>query len=139
MLPNNNLIGIMQGQDLTFVNGLSGARSYPSGMNCRYALFDDSDEVLYIKETDENAQLKSLKKYRLSEEIILDENVGTSLEQINLSVKNIVSEALAPVLEELDYVKQLIPRQSRSNDQQTYKHGKSNGRRITADSTDGSS
>lgn len=38
--------------DLTQVNGIEGAKAFPTKPNSRYALFDMNEDIMYIKQTD---------------------------------------------------------------------------------------
>ena len=74
-VPQTNLASAMQqqpaviqGPDLTSVTGMDGAKSYQTVPNARYALFDNNDDVFYIKVTDKNNYPIALKRYRFFEE-----------------------------------------------------------------------
>lgn len=50
------------------VKGLDGAKAYPTKPNGMYALFDENEDVFYVKVTDQNNYPVSLKRYRFYEE-----------------------------------------------------------------------
>lgn len=56
------------GPQLSKVHGMDGAKQFPTVANAVYALFDDSEDVLYIKATDKNNYPVMLKRFRYSEE-----------------------------------------------------------------------
>lgn len=43
---------VMQGPQLNKVNGINGAKAYPTVANAMYALFDENEDILYVKITD---------------------------------------------------------------------------------------
>ena len=54
----------LSGVDLVVpTHGLEGAKAYPLGLNSRVPLFDDTEDVFYIKSTDANG-FPTVKKYR---------------------------------------------------------------------------
>ena len=57
-----------QGEDLHSVRGMDGAKRFQTKPNSRYAMFDEDDDVFYIKVTDQNNYPVSLKRYRFTEE-----------------------------------------------------------------------
>ena len=97
----------LSGVDLVVpTHGLEGAKAYPLGVNCRVPLFDDSEDVFYIKSTDVNG-FPTVKKYRFTEEVIIDPNNsgnGVALQDI----RNLIREELGVIKEELTNVKQPI-------------------------------
>lgn len=97
----------LSGVDLVVpTHGLEGAKAYPLGINCRVPLFDDEDDVFYIKSTDANG-FPTVKKYRFTEEIIVDTNNsgnGVALQDI----RNLIREELGVIKEELTNAKQPI-------------------------------
>ncbi len=56
------------GEDLYRVQGMDGAKRFPTRPNSRYALFDADDDVLYIKVTDQNNYPVSLLRFRFTVE-----------------------------------------------------------------------
>lgn len=97
----------LSGVDLVVpTHGLEGAKAYPLGINCRVPLFDDSDDVFYIKSTDANG-FPTVKKYRFTEEVVIDPNNsgnGIALQDI----RNLIREELGVIKEELTNAKQPI-------------------------------
>ena len=97
----------LSGVDLVVpTHGLEGAKAYPLGINCRVPLFDDSDDVFYIKSTDANG-FPTVKKYRFTEEVVIDPNNsgnGVALQDI----RNLIREELGVIKEELTNAKQPI-------------------------------
>ena len=80
------------------VHGMDGAMSYNIGPNCRVPLFDDSDDILYIKTTDKYG-VPTVKRYRFEEEILLD---GTDPKAVSLKdIRSIIKEELDSIKEEL--------------------------------------
>ena len=96
---NNNLIQLT-GVDLVVpTHGIEGAKAYPMGPNCRAPLFDDQDDVFYIKSTDANG-FPTVRKYRFTEEVIIDQNNsgnGVALQDI----RSLIREELGAIKEEL--------------------------------------
>ena len=97
----------LSGVDLVVpTHGLEGAKAYPLGVNCRVPLFDDEDDVFYIKSTDANG-FPTVKKYRFTEEILVDPNNsgnGVALQDI----RNLIREELGAIKEELTNAQQPI-------------------------------
>ena len=56
------------GPQLNKVHGLDGAKQFQTVANGMYALFDDDDDVFYVKVTDKNNYPITLKRYRFVEE-----------------------------------------------------------------------
>ena len=56
-----------QGQDLIRVNGMDSVKAFPTRPNSRYALFDENDDVMYIKRTDAS-NFPTITRYRFIEE-----------------------------------------------------------------------
>ena len=97
------------------IHGIEGAKAYPLGANCRAPLFDDSDDVFYIKSTDANG-FPTVKKYRFTEELIIDPNNsgnGVALQDIRAMIR----EELQGVKEELINAKQSVSTASGSESQ----------------------
>lgn len=95
----NNLLQL-SGVDLVVpTHGLEGAKAYPLGPNCRAPLFDDTEDIFYIKSTDANG-FPTVKKYRFEEEVTIDTNNsgnGVALQDI----RSMIREELLNVKEEL--------------------------------------
>lgn len=105
-----NPLQLISGVDLTRVHGLEAAKSYPIGINSRLALFDDNDDIFYIKSTDQNG-FPSIKRYRFTEEVIIDQDnngYGLALNDIKSLISEAVAGAIEPIREELKDVKQSI-------------------------------
>ena len=72
---NNNLIQLTGVDMVVPTHGLEGAKAYPMGPNCRAPLFDDQDDVFYIKSTDANG-FPTVRKYRFTEEVLIDQRIS---------------------------------------------------------------
>lgn len=59
---------MIPGPQLTRVKGLDGAKAFATQPNAMYALFDEDDDIMYVKVTDGNNYPVSLKRYRFVEE-----------------------------------------------------------------------
>lgn len=96
---NNNLIQL-SGVDLVVpTHGIEGAKAYPMGPNCRAPLFDDAEDIFYIKSTDANG-FPTVKVFEFKEKIMIDQNNsgnGVVLEDI----RSLIREELSVVKEEL--------------------------------------
>ena len=113
-----NLIQL-SGVDLVVpTHGIEGANAYPLGPNCRVALFDDDDDVFYIKSTDSNC-FPTIRKFRYEEEINVDEKNGVSLKDI----RELIREELGFVKEDILNAQQSV---SATNSEQTKLHEPSN-------------
>lgn len=55
-------------QSLLRVNGIESAKAYPTQPNSMVALFDENEDVFYIKSTDAS-NFPTIKKYRFTEEV----------------------------------------------------------------------
>lgn len=80
------------------VHGIEGAKSYPMGPNCRAPLFDDSEDVFYIKKTDQNG-FPEIKRYRFEEEVIVD-NSGVNGISLN-DIRSIIREEMGSIKKEI--------------------------------------
>ena len=81
------------------VHGFEEAKAYSMGPSCRAPLFDDTDDILYVKSTDQNG-FPSIKRFRLVEEVIVDPNDtgnGVSLSDI----RSLIREELGFMKEEI--------------------------------------
>lgn len=56
-----------QGAQLTRVNGIESARAYPTNPNSTVALFDENEDIMYIKSTDAS-NFPTIRKFRFIEE-----------------------------------------------------------------------
>lgn len=116
-----NLIQL-SGVDLVVpTHGIEGAKAYPLGPNCRAPLFDDADDVFYIKSTDANG-FPTVRKYRFEEEVMIDTNNtgnGVSLQDI----RSLIREELGLVKEDILNAQQSV---SATNSEQTDQHEPSN-------------
>lgn len=65
-LYSQQIVGRPAGGDLTSVTGIEGARAYPLPPNSRAALFDENQDLLYIKSTD-GAGFPTVRTYRFEE------------------------------------------------------------------------
>ena len=64
---NTNTQVEIPGPELYRVTGMDGAKKFVTVANARYALFDDDDDVMYIKTTDKN-NYPSIVRYRFFQE-----------------------------------------------------------------------
>jgi len=102
-----NLIQLT-GVDLVVpTHGIEGAKAYPLGPNCRAPLFDDTEDVFYIKSTDANG-FPTVRAYKF-EEIVLVDNTnngnGVSLQEI----RSLIREELGFVKEDILNAQQSVP------------------------------
>lgn len=130
----------LTGVDLVVpVSGFEGAKSYPLGPSCRAPLFDDKEDVLYIKSTDANG-FPSIKAYRFEEIALVDNN---SQNAISLNdIRSLIREELGMIKEDLINVQLPVstnnnpaPKSNGNADPAINKHNryatKSNGTRST--------
>ena len=101
----NNLFQLSGIDQLIPVHGIDGAMEYNIGPNCRVPLFDDSEDIFYIKTTDKYG-VPTVKRYRFEEEIPIgvEEQKMVSLNDI----RSIIKEELSSIREELLNGKQSI-------------------------------
>lgn len=101
----NNLFQLSGIDQLIPVHGIDGAMEYNIGPNCRVPLFDDSEDIFYIKTTDKYG-VPTVKRYRFEEEIPIgvEEQKMVSLNDI----RSIIKEELDSIREELLNGKQSI-------------------------------
>lgn len=113
----NNLIQLT-GVDLVVpTHGIEGAKSYPMGANCRVPLFDDSEDILYIKQTDSNG-FPTIREFELKERVVIDQNntgTGIALDDIRSMIREEISAAFN-IKEESSNAKQFV---STTNSKQT--------------------
>ena len=129
----------LSGVDLVVpVKGIEGAKAYPLGPNCRAPLFDDSEDILYVKTTDANG-FPSIKAYDLSERVLIDENSPSAV-SLN-DIRQLIREELMNVKEDLINAQQPVPKYDNSaatangSVASTFKHnGKSNANANAANS-----
>ena len=67
---NQNIFQLTGIDQIIAVHGIDGAMNYTMGPNCRAALFDDSQDVFYIKSTDKYG-VPTVKRYRFEEEVLV--------------------------------------------------------------------
>ena len=102
----------LSGVDLVVpVKGIEGAKAYPLGPNCRAPLFDDSEDILYVKTTDANG-FPSIKAYDLSERVLIDENSPSAV-SLN-DIRQLIREELMNVKEDLINAQQPVPKHDSS-------------------------
>lgn len=63
LYPSTSLVNDTIVNDLPNVNGISGARAYPTRPNTRDAVYDKDENYLYIRRTDSNNALISVDRY----------------------------------------------------------------------------
>ena len=96
----------LTGVDLVVpVSGFEGAKSYPLGPSCRAPLFDDTEDILYIKSTDANG-FPAIKAYKF-EEIALVDNTSQSAISLN-DIRSLIREELGIIKEDLINAQQPI-------------------------------
>ena len=82
-----------QGQQLIRVNGLEGAKAYQMGANSTVALFDNNNDIMYVKNTD-GAGFGSIRAFKFVEmdlnstAPVAEYATKTELEQLRQEVKN---------------------------------------------------
>lgn len=93
--------------------GLEGAKSYAMGPNCRVPLFDEDEDVFYIKSTDENG-FPTIRIFDFKERIV-EEPKAITLDDI----RTIIKEELKNVKEELRNGQQSISESRNSTNANT--------------------
>lgn len=88
-------------EKLKRVKGLDAAKAYPMGPNSEIALFEEEDDVMYIKITDSN-NFPSIRKFRFTEEPL----------EIPNKEQYVTIEEFNKLKEELLNAKQLIREQT---------------------------
>ena len=118
---------MVQGPQLNKVHGMDGAKQFITVSNAMYALFDDDDDVFYIKVTDKNNYPVTLKRYRFFEE---EEPVAAVSEAVTKEQYQSLSDEVQSLKEELRSLKEgsLNAKQSVRS-----KASKSGGTAIDAD------
>ena len=102
----------LTGVDLVVpTHGIEGAKSYPIGPNCRVPLFDDSEDILYIKTTDSNG-FPSIKSYDLNERVLIDDNSPSAV-SLN-DIRELIREELKNVKEDIIHAQQPISKHDNS-------------------------
>ena len=87
----------LTGVDLVVpTHGFEGAKAYPLGLNCRVPLFDDSEDIFYIKATDENG-FPSVRAFRYSEIVTETESKNITLNDIRNIIKEELANAQQPI------------------------------------------
>lgn len=94
---------ILQGPQLNKVHGMDGAKQFITVANAMYALFDDDDDVFYVKVTDKNNFPVTLKRYRFFEE---EEPVATIPETVTKEQYQALSDEVQSLKEELRSLKE---------------------------------
>ena len=95
----NNLLQLT-GVDLVVpTHGEDGARSYPMGPNCRVPLFDDSEDILYIKKTDANG-FPNIRKFKLLEIVDIEENANKGI--VLDDIRNMIREEISAAVKEMN-------------------------------------
>lgn len=77
--------------DLYRVHGMDGAKQFPTQPNSRYALFDEDEDIFYIKVTDQNNYPVSLKRFVFIEE---DEPVPAAPQYVTMEEFNRFKEEM---------------------------------------------
>ena len=107
-VPGNPFASMAQSQsvDLNKVNGIEGAKAFPTVKNSRYPLFDGNRDILYVKTTD-SANYPSYEIFKLtkmSEEEFVQEDSPYATKQDMEMVKEMIKD-----------VKQLISKLTENN------------------------
>ena len=102
-MPQTQSVAI-PGPQLTRVNGIDSAKAFPTVANAMYALFDENDDILYIKQTDAS-NYPTLKRYRF----VLEE------EKPVVAPRYVTVEEFNKFKEELLNAKQSVRAESGSN------------------------
>lgn len=96
----NNLIQL-SGVDLVVpTHGLEGAKSYPMGPNCRVPLFDDAEDILYIKQTDANG-FPTIREFELKERVVIDKD-STGNGVVLDDIRNMIREEISAAVKEMN-------------------------------------
>ena len=91
------------GPQLNKVHGLDGAKQFQTVANGMYALFDDDDDVFYVKVTDKNNYPTTLKRYRFVEE---EEPVATVSETVTKDEYSVLVREIDSLKEEVRMLKE---------------------------------
>ena len=93
------------GPQLTRVNGLDSAKAFPTVANAMYALFDENDDILYIKQTDAS-NYPTVKRYRfvLEEEKPVAPVQYVTIEEFN-KFKEELLNAKQPIWPDAEHVR----------------------------------
>lgn len=89
------------------VHGEEGMKAYSMGPNCRVPLFDDTDDILFVKTTDQNGY-PSARRFRLVEEVMVDSTGSGNGVSLN-DIRAIIRDEITAVKEELLNAQQPIP------------------------------
>ena len=90
------------------------------GANCRVPLFDDSEDILYIKQTDSNG-FPTIREFELKERVVIDSNNtgnGVALDDIRAMIREEIGAAFS-TKEMNSNAKQSV---STTNSEQTYRN-----------------
>jgi hypothetical protein len=95
-----------QPEDLNKVNGLEGAKAFPTKKDSRYALFDGNRDILFVKSTDSTncASYQIFKLSEISEEDFIKEESPYATKQDVEDIKEMVKD-----------VKQLVSKFTNTN------------------------
>jgi len=74
------------------IKGIEGAKAYPIGANCRVPLFDENENIFYVKTTDENG-FPSIRIFDYTERIQEDETKNITLNDIRTIIKEELANA----------------------------------------------
>ena len=117
------------------VHGLEGAKAYAMGANCRVPLFDDNEDLLYVKRTDENG-FPSIRVFELTERVTIDSNNANQGIALN-DIRSLIREELNFMKEEILNAQQSVSEptandtnttQSNEYDRSAAKHHGNNSR-----------
>ena len=81
------------------IKGIEGAKAYPIGANCRVPLFDENENIFYVKTTDENG-FPSIRIFDYTERIQEDETKNITLNDIRTIIKEELANAQQLVSEQ---------------------------------------
>ena len=93
----------IQGPQLNKVHGMDGAKQFLTVPNAMYALFDDDDDVFYVKVTDKNNYPTTLKRYRFVEE---EEPAPASVESVTKDEYSMLAKEVENLKEEIRALKE---------------------------------
>lgn len=74
--------------------GFEGAKSYPLGPNSRVALFDDSENVFYVKSTDENG-FPTIRVFDYTERLPEEDLKSITINDLKSIIKESIKEELS--------------------------------------------
>lgn len=102
-LPQQTTVPEIQGPQLNKVHGMDGAKQFVTVPNAMYALFDDDDDVFYVKVTDKNNYPTILKRYRFVEE---EEPLPVPVEAVTKDEYTILAKEVESLKEEIRVLKE---------------------------------